>query len=102
MNEFSPRTDRPPPAAPDEPTDEELDRYVDVRLRLAGIDLSVLPEDDPSAPADRTRILRSARSFLRGTVTALAARELDPQEFPPVVYPAALPRVGAEGGEEGA
>jgi len=75
----------------DEITDEELDRYVETRLRIIGVDLSVLPEDDPDAPADRVRILRSARSFLRGTVPALSAYELDPQVFPPMSYPAAHP-----------
>ncbi len=101
MNGPSPRSNAPLPVEVDDLTDEELDRYVLVRMRLAGIDLSVLPEDDPSAPADRTRILRSARSFLRGTVTALAERELDPQAFPPMVYPAALPPVNAAGGDGG-
>jgi len=75
----------------DEITDEELDRYVETRLRIIGVDLSVLPEDDPDAPADRVRILRSARGFLRGTVPALSAYELDPQVFPPMSYPAAHP-----------
>ncbi|TVP47471.1 MAG: hypothetical protein EA350_05010 [Gemmatimonadales bacterium] len=71
-------------------TDEELDRYVETRLRIIGVDLSVLPEDDPDAPADRVRIFGSARGFLRGTVPALSAYELDPQLFPPMSYPAML------------
>jgi hypothetical protein len=75
----------------DDLTDEELDVYVQTRLRIIGVDLSVLPENDPDAPADRVRILRSARGFLRGTVPELSAFELDPQVFPPVSYPAALP-----------
>jgi hypothetical protein len=74
-------------------TDEELDRFVETRLRIIGVDLSVLPEDDPDAPADRVRVLRSARGFLRQTVPALSAFDLDPQTFPPVSYPAALPGI---------
>lgn len=77
----------------DDLTDEELDRYVETRLRIIGVDLSVLPDDDPDAPADRVRVLRSARTFLRRTVPALSAFDLDPQVFPPVSYPAALPAV---------
>jgi hypothetical protein len=73
------------------PTDAELDAFVRVRLRLIGIDLGVLPEDDPSAPADQLRTVRSVRSFLRSTVPQLSAFELDPQRFPPVLYPASLP-----------
>ncbi len=87
------RNPSPPAHAGPDLTDQELDRYVVTRLRLLGIDLSVLPEDDPEAPADQLRVLRSARSFLRNTVPALSNFELDPQVFPPVSYPAALPPV---------
>lgn len=78
---------------PADPTDEDLDRYIRTRLELIGIDLSVLPEDDPSAPADQVRILRSARNVLRNTVPALSNHLLDSQEFPPSMYPAHLPEV---------
>ena len=37
-------------------TDEELDRYILTRLALIGVDLSVLPEEDESAPVDLTRV----------------------------------------------
>jgi len=100
MNPMTPEFPMPPgPGAQarrpplDDLTDEELDRYVETRLRIIGVDLSVLPHDDRDAPADRVRVLRSARGFLRRTVPALSAFELDPQVFPPVSYPAALPVV---------
>ena len=68
-------------------TDEELDAYVLARLELLGVDLSVLPADDPDAPADRARILRSARQFLRSTPGTLADFELDVAGPPPSMYP---------------
>lgn len=71
----------------DEVTDEELDAHILTRLRLLGVDLSVLPDDDPEAPVDRRRILASARRFLRGTPGAIADLRLDPQEAPPLMYP---------------
>lgn len=71
-------------------SDGELDAYIHSRLKMAGVDLSVLPEDDPSAPADRKGILESARRFLRGTPPAILAFEPDVQRVPPALYPAAL------------
>lgn len=68
--------------------DDELDAYILARLSMLGVDLSVLPEDDPDAPADRARILESARDFLREAPAAIAALELDPQDGPPALYPA--------------
>jgi hypothetical protein len=96
----------PSPAIPTrrkvaDPTDEELDAYIRTRLELIGIDLSVLPEDDPEAPADRARVHRSIRNFLRNTVPALSAFELDPQQWPPFFYPAALSEVREESSGEG-
>ena len=73
-----------------DPTDEELDIAIRARLDLLGVDLSVLPEDDPEAPADQRRILASARRFLRATPQAIADFVMDPQEVPPVMYPAML------------
>jgi len=72
-----------------EMTDEELDTYVLTRLRAAGVDLGVLPEDDPSAPADRRRILAGARRFLRSTPPAILGFEPDVQAVAPTMYPAA-------------
>lgn len=78
-----------PSTAAQEVPDEDLDRMILTRLTLLGVDLSVLPEDDPEAPADQRRILASARRFLRSTPQALADFPMDPQEVAPVMYPAA-------------
>jgi hypothetical protein len=94
----SPHEGTPVPA---EPTDEDLDRYIRTRLALIGVDLSVLPRDDPGAPADQRRVLRSARNLLRTTVPVLSDYELDPQSVPPAFYPAALPSVIERRGEVG-
>lgn len=77
-------------SGPRELSDEELNRYILARLESLGVDLSVLPEDDPDAPADRRRILRAARRFLRDTPSAITAFELEPDEAPPVLYPTEL------------
>jgi hypothetical protein len=81
----------PAPPGREPLSDEELDRFIELRLRMAGVDLSVLPENDPSAPADQLRVLRSARNFLRNTASALSAAELDPQVVPPIPSTAAYP-----------
>jgi len=73
-------------------TDDELDAHILARLALLGIDLDVLPDDDPAAPADRRRILSSARRFLRSTPGAIAALEMDPAGPPPAMYPSELQR----------
>ena len=78
------------PAPAQEMTDEELDAYVRARLRQAGVDISVLPEDDPEAPADQRGILEGARRFLRSTPPAILGFEPDAQLVAPVMYPAAL------------
>lgn len=71
-------------------SDAELDAYILTRLRSVGVDLAVLPQDDPSAPADQRRVLLSARRFLRSTPSAILAWEPDPQRVAPALYPAAL------------
>lgn len=83
-------------------SDEELDAWILARLKAAGVDLGVLPEDDSDAPADRERILRSARRFLRNTPPAIRSLEMDPQDVAPVMYPAsaAARRPDRPGGEE--
>ncbi len=71
-------------------TDEQLDAWILARLESLGVDLSVLPEGDDEAPADRRRILASARRFLRSTPGTIAAFELDPLGPPPGVYPSEM------------
>lgn len=75
------------PAAPDPPTDEELDAYILTRYRLLGIDVSVLPEADEDAPMDRARLLENGREILREDVEAANFR-IDPQHILPVTFPA--------------
>lgn len=83
-------------------SDDELDAYILARLRLAGVDLDVLPEEDPDAPVDRARILRSARRFLRSTPPAIRDLVMDPQAVPPAMYPAAVgAALRGSGAEEG-
>ncbi|MEW6269824.1 MAG: hypothetical protein AB1689_11075 [Thermodesulfobacteriota bacterium] len=72
------------------PTDDELNAWIIARLNLIGVDLSVLPVSDSSAPADQTRILSSVRNLLRGSVPTISAYVADVQENPPVLYPAEL------------
>ena len=79
-------------------SDEELDAYVLTRLKMAGVDLSVLPVDDADAPADQRRILASARRFLRSTPAAILDLEMDVQAVPPVMYPSAA---SVNAGQEG-
>lgn len=77
------------PTPAQELTDEELDAYIRARLKHAGVDLSVLPEDDPDAPADQRSILEGARRFLRSTPPAILGFEPDIQFVAPAMYPAA-------------
>jgi len=72
-----------------EPTDEELDAFILTRMKILGVDLSVLPADDPSAPADRRRILASARTFLRSTPQVIHEFRMEPRWIAPNSYPAA-------------
>lgn len=69
------------------PTDEELDTYVRTRFALMGIDIGVLPENDPLAPMDQVRVLASARSTLRQDAL-IAAYVPDQQADLAVLYPA--------------
>jgi len=75
------------PATPASPSDEELDRFIRTRYALLGIDISVLPEDDPDAPMDQARLLANGRSILRQDVEATDFR-IDPQLHIPQPYPA--------------
>lgn len=94
MNPLDPATR---PTVPLDVSDEDLDAAILARLELLGVDLTVLPEEDADAPADQRRILSSARRFLRSTPQAIADFYIDPQEVPPVMYPAELG--GRSGGE---
>jgi hypothetical protein len=74
---------------PPSPTDEELDRYIRTRYALLGVDISVLPVDEPDAPMDQVRLLANGRSILRQEVVA-ADFEMDPQLHLPVPFPSPL------------
>lgn len=88
-----------PPHGPQVPefTDEELDAYILTRLKALGVDLSVLPTADESAPTDQNRILQSARRFLRTTPHVIHGFVMDPQVVVPGMYP-----VGLRGSGDGA
>lgn len=89
------------PQSARELTDEELDTHIRARLELLGVDLTVLPDDDPEAPADQRRIMASARRFLRATPPAIAGFEMDVQAVPPIAYPAAWSAHRDEPGDHG-
>lgn len=82
--------------APTPPTDAELDVMIRARLASLGIDLDQLPPGtvpDPATGAPgRDSVLASLRSFVRGTVTSLAAYQIGPdpalsQQPAPMLYP---------------
>lgn len=90
--------------APTPPTDAELDILIRARLASLGIDLDQLPPGSAADPETgspgQDSVLASLRSFMRGTVTALAAYQLpvpagtDPatakalsQQAAPILYP---------------
>jgi hypothetical protein len=90
--------------APTPPTDAELDIMIRARLAALGIDLDQLPPGTAADPTTgspgRESVLASLRSFVRGSVTALAAYQLpapagsDPahaaalsQQPAPMLYP---------------
>ncbi|TDC01239.1 hypothetical protein E1091_03220 [Micromonospora fluostatini] len=86
------------------PTDAELDTFIRVRLASLGIDLDQLPPGTTADPVTgspgRDSVLASLRSFVRSTVTPLAAYQMpapagtDPatamalsQQPAPMLYP---------------
>lgn len=75
------------PTIPPAPSDAELDTYIRTRYALLGVDISVLPVDDPTAVMDQRRLLSNGRSILRDEVE-IADVPLDPQRHIPVLYPA--------------
>jgi hypothetical protein len=66
------------PKTPPPPSDDDLDKYIRTRYALLGIDISVLPKDDPKAVMDQKRLLANGRSILRQEVIA-ADFKIDPQ-----------------------
>ncbi|MBO4204600.1 hypothetical protein [Micromonospora echinofusca] len=90
--------------APTPPTDAELDILIRARLAALGIDLDQLPPgttpDPETGSPGQDSVLASLRSFVRSTVTTLAAYQLpapagtDPavatalsQQPAPLLYP---------------
>ncbi|GAA2112932.1 hypothetical protein [Actinomadura alba] len=73
--------------APTPPTEAEIDVYITTRLRMLGVDLSVLPADAPSAPIDQARAMAACRGAL-ADVAPVTRYELDAQRYAPLVYPA--------------
>ena len=71
----------------DDVSDADLDTMILARLRLLGVDLSVLPEDDADAPVDQRRVMEGARRFLRTTPAAISGFAMDPQEVVPLMVP---------------
>ena len=61
------------------PTDAELDALAQSYWALLGIDISVLPENDPTAIVDQARCLSNARSTLRAEGPIMDFPGLDPQ-----------------------
>ncbi len=100
--------------APTPPTDAELDVLIRARLATLGIDLNQLPAGTAADPVTgtpgRDSVLASLRSFMRGTVTTLAAyqppvpagtdpaiaKALSQQQPAPILYPCEQHRM-AEG-----
>ncbi|GAA1676793.1 hypothetical protein GCM10009733_087090 [Nonomuraea maheshkhaliensis] len=79
--------------APPAPTDAELDTAIRARLAILGIDLDQLPPGttaDPETGAPgRDTVMASLRSFMRGSVAALAAYRLPaPDGTSPAAEPA--------------
>jgi hypothetical protein len=66
--------------APTPPTDAELNTFIRARLASLGIDLDQLPPgtaaDPETGSPGRDSVLASLRSFVRGTVAALAAYQM--------------------------
>jgi hypothetical protein len=65
-------------AVPTTPTDAELDAYILFTFGMLGIDISVLPPDDPDAPADQAGVLEACRDRIRDNLEVLEFA-LDPQ-----------------------
>lgn len=73
------------------PTDPELDSLALTYWALLGIDVSVLPAEDPAAVVDLARCLASARGVLRAEAD-ISNYRVDIQADLPVLYPAPFSR----------
>lgn len=71
------------------PSEAEITALVMTRLRMLGVDISVLPADDPAAPMDQRRALSACRGAMADT-QAISRYVLDAQQYPPILYPAPL------------
>jgi hypothetical protein len=86
-----PQPDPPPKgeasdmAVPSNPTDAELDAYILFRFAMLGIDISVLPFQDPNAQVDQVSVLQACRQTLRQSLQLLEY-ELDPQAHVATYY----------------
>jgi hypothetical protein len=65
-------------AEPTVPTDDELDQYILFRFGMLGVDISVLPYDDPDALVTQLDVLEGCRGVIRNALTVLEF-PLDPQ-----------------------
>lgn len=78
------------PSAPWPDREADLDRWILLRLEMAGVELSLLPEEAPEAPVDRRRVLAAARAFLGRTPPALRSLPFAESGPVPLLYPASL------------
>lgn len=69
------------------PTEAEMETIARSTFALLGIDISVLPADDPGAPTDQARVIDASIAILRKE-PILAAYEVDGQADATVLYPA--------------
>jgi hypothetical protein len=68
------------------PTPAELEAVARSTFALLGIDISVLPVDDPAAPMDQARIIEASIDILNKE-PILAAYEVDGQADATALYP---------------
>lgn len=68
------------------PTEAEMEAIARSTFALLGIDISVLPADDPSAPMDQARVIGASIDILRKE-PLLAAYEVDGQADATALYP---------------
>jgi hypothetical protein len=74
-------------ADPTTPTDDELNAFILFRFAMLGIDISVLPFDDPDAQVDQVTVLEGCRDTIRQALTLLEY-DLDAQSHIATYYAA--------------